>query len=228
MAEVSAPLHGPGGGAVPDDDAVLLAGASWASAAQHECASVPAFLQLAAELLAHDAPDALVERALAAAEDEMRHAFLCADVASRYLGVRVVPTLPDAPGRPPLTGTAGLVRLATESWLDGCLGEGVAASRAARAAQLATDPAGQGARRTIACDEARHAELAWSILCWAVDRGGDEARGAVRSLRNAEVAGVTEVTCAATERYGVLSASRVNAVTERHCTHSRARLDALV
>jgi hypothetical protein len=208
------------------DDVVLFAGSSWESAAQYECASVPAFLQLAAELLAHDAPDALVERALAAAEDEMRHAILCADMATRYLGVRVCPTLPDAPARPSLPGTAGLVRLATESWLDGCLAEGVAANRAARASHLATDPVAKSAQRLIARDEARHADLGWSILQWAMRRGGDEARSAVHALRDAEIAGAMDEAHA--EHYGRLGTSHINEVTERHCTQSRARLDALV
>jgi hypothetical protein len=211
----------------PADDAVLLAGTSWQSAAQYECASVPAFLQLAADLLAHDAPDALVERALAAAEDEMQHAHLCAAVASRYLGIRVYPALPDVVPRSPLEGTAGLVRLATESWLDGCLGEGAAASRAARAARLATDPIARGAQRTIARDEARHAALGWSVLQWAMQRGGDEARAAVRSLRNAEISGATGSAYATTERYGRLGVSHTYEVTERHCAQSRARLDIL-
>ena len=45
-----------------------------ATAADLEAASVPAFVQLARELIAHDAPAALVHAALAAADDEVRHA----------------------------------------------------------------------------------------------------------------------------------------------------------
>jgi hypothetical protein len=210
------------------DDVALLAGRGWEGAARHECASVPAFLQLAAELLAHDAPDALIARALAAAEDEIRHTQLCAALASRYLGARICPTLPDVPPRPPRAGTAGLVRLATESWLDGCLAEGVAARRAERASQLATDALAQEAQRVIAREEARHADLAWSILSWATERGGAEARDEVRSLRNVEMTPCPTEGDPATARYGRLGASHVNEVTERHHARSRDRLDALL
>jgi len=206
----------------------LLAGWAWERAAQDECASVPAFLHLAAELLAHDAPDALIERCLVAAEDEMVHARLAAELASRYLASRVDPTYPAVAPRPPLAGQAGLVRLATESWLDGCLGEGMAAARAARAARLDGDSYAQSAQRTIARDEARHAELGWSILQWATEVGGDDVRDAVRGLRDAEMGGTSTEGSAVTERYGRLGPAHVREVTERHCTRSRARLDALL
>ena len=207
-------------------DEALLAGWAWAQAAQEECASVPAFLHLAAELLAHDAPDALVERCLAAAEDEMVHARLAAELASRLLASHVDPTYPDVAPRPPLAGRAGLVRLATESWLDGCLGEGLAAARAARAAQLDGDSRAQSAQRAIARDEARHAELGWSLLKWATEGGGDDVRDAVRALRDVEMAASGTESTTATERYGRLGPVHVREVTEQHCASSRARLDA--
>jgi hypothetical protein len=61
-----------------------------------------------------------------------------------------------------------LQRLAVETLLDGCLEETIASIWAARAADAALDPCVAGALRTIAADEARHAELAWRILAWAV------------------------------------------------------------
>ena len=187
---------------------------------------MPAFLHLAAELLAHDAPDALIERCLAAAEDEMVHARLAAALASRFLASRVCPTYPDVAARPPLAGRAGFVRLATESWLDGCLGEGMAAARAARAARLDGDCDAQSAQRAIARDEARHAELGWSILKWATEVGGDDVRDAVRGLRDVEMDTSSTEGGAAIERYGRLGPADVREVTERHCASSRARLDA--
>jgi hypothetical protein len=132
------------------------------------------------------------------------------------------------PPRPPRAGTAGLVRLATESWLDGCLAEGVAASRAERASQLATDAPARGAQDIIARDEARHADLGWSILSWATERGGTEARDEVRSLRDAEVTAAPAEGDPATARYGRLGAPHVDEVTERHLARSRDRLDALL
>jgi hypothetical protein len=206
----------------------LLAGWEWERAAQDECASVPAFLHLAAELLAHDAPDTLIERCLAAAEDEMIHAHLAAELASRYLASRVYPTYPDVAPRPALPGRAGLVRLATESWLDGCLGEGVAAARAGRASRLDGDAEAQRVQRVVARDEARHAELGWSILQWATEIGGDDVRDAVRGLRDVEMDASSTEGSATTERYGRLGPARVREVTEQHCARSRARLDGLL
>jgi hypothetical protein len=140
---------------------------AWERDAQHECASVPAFLQLARELLAHEAPPGLIGRALDAACDEIRHAELCAAMASRLLGVTVRPTLPDFDERP----VASLTQIARESWLDGCLGEGASATKAARAARTAQDPLERAAHARIARDELCHAVLAWDVLRWAVARG---------------------------------------------------------
>jgi hypothetical protein len=136
---------------------------------------VPAFLQLAAELLAHGAPLSLVERALDAACDEVLHASACAEMASRLLGYQVWPTLPELRPRP----TPSLVRLAVESWLDGCLGEGAAAKRAAREVLVARDARTRAVWARIAEDESHHAELAWDILGWTIDRAGSAARDAV-------------------------------------------------
>jgi hypothetical protein len=56
----------------------------------------------------------------------------------------------------------------------------------------------------------------------------DEARDAVRSLRNTQISGAMGDGCAATERYGRLGAPHTNDVSEQHCAQSRGRLDALV
>jgi hypothetical protein len=207
------------------DDEAFEAGLAWQSAAQYECASIPAFLQLAVELLAHDAPDALVEAALVAAEDEMVHARMSADLASRYLGDRVWPTLPDVPLRAPLAGQAGLTRLATESWLDGCLGEGMAAERARRGSRIATDRGAKMTQQVIARDEARHAELGWDVLLWAMRAGGDDTCDAVRSLRSAETEAVRHWPTGLA-RYGCLDGREINEVAERHIARRRRRLDA--
>ena len=207
------------------NDEAFAAGLEWQGAAQYECASIPAFLQLADELLAHDAPNALIEAALAAAEDEMVHARISADLASRYLGTRVWPTLPEVPSRAPLAGRAGLVRLATESWLDGCLAEGMAAERALSASRRAIEGGAKTAQRVIARDEARHAELGWNILRWATHVGDDDARDAVRTLRNAEIpAAVGDH--AGVDRYGCLGVRQINEIADRHTAKSRRRLDA--
>jgi hypothetical protein len=209
----------------PTCDEMFAAGLDWQCAAQYECASVLAFLQLAAELLAHDAPDALVAAALAAAEDEIGHARISSELASRFLGAHVFPTLPEV--APALAGRAALIRLSTESWLDSCLAEGMASARARRASHLAVDRGARTAQRVIARDEARHAEVGWDILAWAMQTGSDDARDAVSALRDAEIDAVRGGD-PGIAHYGCLGASDVNEVTERHIAYSRRRLDALL
>lgn len=165
---------------------------AWTDDAQGEAASIPAFLQLAAELLAHGAPDPLVARALDAAEDEIRHAAMCARQATRLGGRRVVPVVPPSPLRPAIAGVEGLARLAVESWLDGCLSEGAAAARAGWGAAHATDAASAMTQRRIHGDEARHAALGWDVLRWALRRGGARVVDAVAALRDVEAPAASE------------------------------------
>jgi hypothetical protein len=209
-----------------DDDHAGLARA-WAAHAQAECASVPAFLQLARDLLASGAPDALVERALSAAEDEIRHAHACAAMASRWLEAPVRPALPDQALQDRAAGPDLIARLAVESWLDGALNEGAAAARAGAAAARATDRAARGAQRQIAGDEARHAELGWSVLRWALARGGCDVAERLRALRDVEVpsGGDMEFDHALARSFGRLDAAADEAVTARHAARARRRLE---
>jgi hypothetical protein len=195
-----------------DDGAeAKAAGRAWERDAQHECASVPAFLQLARELLVHDAPAHLVERALDAACDEIAHARLCADMASHLLGERVVPSLPVVTPRPVPT----LTHLAAESWVDGCLGEGAAAKRAGRAAELARHRGARFAQGRIERDETRHAELAWDVLRWAVHRGGPDTRDAVHDLAMRALS-PPRVRNGGLEAYGQLDPHHADPIFERH------------
>ncbi len=200
---------------------------AWARDAQAEAASVPAFLQLAAELLAHDAPHALVAAALDAAEDEIRHARACAHMASRLSGAAVRPVLPDVPPRAPLAGPAGIARLGVESWLDGCLGEGAAAERAVRASHAAIDPVARRTRACIARDEARHAELGWHVLAWSIVRGGEDVAAYVRAHRDAEPAGADQAADRG-EQLGVLGRADLEAGLAQHSRAARNRLDRLL
>jgi hypothetical protein len=167
--------------AVCAEDAEL--GFTWIDNMQHEHASVFAFLQLAFELEAVSAPPELIDRALAAAEDEVLHTALCATLARRHLGVNdaaIAPSTPDDWTRPVLDRPLALQRLATESLLDGCLNEGAAASEARFGALHARDPQARAIQSQIARDEERHTELAWDILTWALSIGGSATLEATR------------------------------------------------
>jgi len=155
-------------------------GARWAVAARAEAASIPTFVGLAQDLRLAGAPDALILRALTAAQDEVRHAVSSAKIASRYLGQEVAVEIPpvragDADG----DRTTLLTRLAVESWQDGCLNEGTEAAVADARAAKTRDNCVKRTLKNIAREEATHAALAWDVLRWATETGGDPIRDAV-------------------------------------------------
>jgi len=176
----------------PSADKALAAG--WVDDARAELASVPAFLRLAAELEVVGAPADLRRDAIAAADDEQRHAAAALALASRWsggvlaLGPLVAPPRFDRPSE------AALTALALEAWQDGCLGEGTAALAARQGLARARDPQATRALSRIAPDEERHAELSWRIVEWALRTGVTRVRDAVADA----VLGAT-VLCATAE-----------------------------
>lgn len=138
----------------------------WAKRAADEHASVPAFLQLAHELLLLNAPCELVERALDAAEEELGHAAAAARLAGRFAGRPVFTTAPTFSLRTPLDRSRALTRLARESWLDGCINEGLAAQIARAEAEQSRDAEEAAVCDVIAREEAGHAALAFDVLLW--------------------------------------------------------------
>lgn len=152
---------------------------AWLDSARAECGSIPAFFALARDLAAAGAPASLVERALAALRDEVRHTARCSEIASSLAGWRVQPALLPPPPARDVDRRAALVRMALEAWHDGCLGEGAAAARARRSFQGASDAAARAALGEIARDEAQHAELAWRVLAFCLAEGGREVREAI-------------------------------------------------
>jgi hypothetical protein len=166
-------------------DAARRAGlaAAWTEAARMEHASIAAFARFTLELLAFGAPASLVEQAQAATADETRHAQLCFALASAYAGRAI------GPGPLSMTGVgvaSSVAGSAFNAFVEGCIGETVAAAEAVEAASLATDPAIAAVLRAIAEDEARHAALAWCFVSWALGGmpGADRAR-AVSELATA-------------------------------------------
>jgi hypothetical protein len=138
-----------------------------------EHASVPAFERLAWELAEHGAPRSLIERARAAAAEEIRHARTCFALAAAYLGRDVrapeLPYLRERRARP-------LPEIAAESWWDGCIGEGGAAQVVLTRAAAALHAAERRALRGIARDERGHARLAADVVAWASERSVAGAR----------------------------------------------------
>jgi hypothetical protein len=154
--------------------------AEWTRDALFEHASVASFGRFAMELLAVGAPADLVEEAHRAALDEARHARLCFALASAYAGETI------APGAFPFDGrvevVADLASIAARAAKEGCIGETVATVIAAEELSGAQDPAVRKALEVIAQDEARHAELAWRTVAWAIRVGDARVRAAVEEV----------------------------------------------
>jgi hypothetical protein len=138
----------------------------WCEAAATEHASVAAFARLALQLLALDAPAALIADTHRAALDEIRHARMSFGLASKFSGDAVGP----AALTMPRLEQPNLETLVRETFIDGCIGETVAALAAYHEADLSDDAAIVFVQRRIADDERRHAELGWRIVAWGLQR----------------------------------------------------------
>jgi hypothetical protein len=141
------------------------AAARWCEAAQYEHASVASFTRAAAELAALGAPIELVRRCHDAARDEARHAEAALAIAASVGGTAL-----RFGALPPIDQTTrALQAVALEALIDGCWGE-AAAAVIARIGASRAEPTIADVLTTIACEETRHAELAWATVKWAVDR----------------------------------------------------------
>jgi hypothetical protein len=145
-----------------------------------EHASVASFARVSLELMALGAPADLVAAAHQAALDEIEHARVCFALASRYRGEPVGAAPLEIPAA--LALRSDLVEVAVSTFVEGCIGETLSAALANEQAARATDPEVRAALELIAADEARHAELAWRTVAWALREGGSRVRDAIARL----------------------------------------------
>jgi hypothetical protein len=147
-----------------------------------------------------------------AARDEIDHAQRCFALAARYRD--------DAPGAGALDAgisplSVDLVEVARAAFVEGCIGETLAAIIAAEQRDVASDAGVRAALTKIAADEARHAELSWRFVAWALERGGAAVRDATaRALPDAARHAPAVVTSEdpALHAHGRLSAHHVRAL----------------
>ena len=156
-------------------------GAFLSRAAYLEGVSVPAFTRLQRELTAHGAPAPLVRAAARAARDEVRHHRVMTALARRF-GAE-----PAAISSPFPTHVRPLESVAIENATEGCVREALGAIVAREQAGRAGLRPVRTTLRGIARDEARHAELAFAVDTWALDRLAPAARRRVIEARDAEV-----------------------------------------
>ena len=146
---------------------------AWARDAAMEHASVASFARFTLELLALGAPADLVMGAQEAARDEIEHARACFAIASRHAGTNLGPGKLDVGGAVPAINIGAVI---TAAILEGCIGETLSALLAETRLARAEDADVRAALRRIANEEARHAELAWSFVGWAIASGGSDLR----------------------------------------------------
>ena len=159
-----------------DESCASPLGRSLAAIAYLEAASVDAFEQLADALLGWGAPEQLVERCRAAAEDERHHARWFTALAAAY-GARV-PT-PTRIDEVPTTRLA----VAEHNAREGCVLETFAALIAGVRARRAPDPRLRRVFTRVAADEARHAQLAWDLDAWFRTQLSADANARVEAAR---------------------------------------------
>jgi len=160
-----------------------LIGEDWIQRALGEHASVASFSAFSIALMSNGAPSHLVDDALKAGLDEVRHSRVSFDIASKLTGKDVGPgPLPESR----LEFDRDLKALALAVAKEGCVDETLSAFAAAVEVEHITDVLNQGLQDTpysnidhdllsfirnelvnIAMDESNHSALAWRTLNWA-------------------------------------------------------------
>jgi hypothetical protein len=132
------------------------AGGYLARMAHFEAASVAAFRQLADELEALGAPDALVERAEESAHDEVNHAQAIGALARKRGAVPPAPRLRAVKPR-------SVFALALDNVREGCVREAFGALIGLYQAEHATDADVKRAMQQVADDEIAHAAFSFQL-----------------------------------------------------------------
>jgi hypothetical protein len=145
----------------------------WAEMGRMEHASVAAFARFTLDLLSLGAPAELVAASQQALGDEIEHARLCFGLASAYAGRALGPGELSVDGALEARSFETIVKTAIH---EACVGETLAALEAEAELAAATDPEVRRVLQRIARDEARHAELGYRFLRWALDRAEPDLR----------------------------------------------------
>jgi hypothetical protein len=183
-----------------------IAATDWlAHAAYLEAASVIAFVHLAADLARLGAPQRLIDAALVAATDEVRHARAIRAVAGVDVPrVRALPYRPQA-----------LFALARHNATEGCVRETIGAAINLHQARHATDATLRAVFAQIAADEIRHAELAWAIDAWARTMLSTDEHCAIDHARDEALRCVREIALPDDPRLGMPSRTTLHALVDQ-------------
>jgi hypothetical protein len=163
---------------------------AWLKDALEEHASVAAFARFTMLLLSVGAPPELVLASQRASLDEVKHARDCFALARRYGSSAAGPGALDVAGALLPLSLAQLVELTVE---EGCVGETLGALLAKEQRTLAKDAEAQRVLSRLERDEARHSELAWRFLAWAMQRGDPGVRDAAQRAFDKAARAITEM-----------------------------------
>ena len=157
------PVDDPSIAALGEADRALLASV-WHARAASERVVADSFVVIGDALRALDADASLVDLAVRAVDDEMRHAELSRVVASRYAGRELDPP-PRLPLRFPKHAAAS-PRLRHVLHVVGqcCLNETISSAFLEAAIARARAPLASAALRELLSDEVDHARLGWALL----------------------------------------------------------------
>ncbi len=188
--DVAAPEHRPDS-ELPEHVRERL-GQLWVDDALVEHAAIAAFERATLELMAMAAPPSLLGEVQLAAADEVEHATRCFGLAARFSGLEREPG-PLTSLEPRVRGLAGMdpedprvgadwVRLALDTFVEGCVGETIATLVAKRAQRRCEDPATLSLLSSIVDDEGRHAGLAWRTIQWILETCGTHRDAVLAAL----------------------------------------------
>lgn len=147
-----------------------VAASAWAFRAQVELDAAARFRRLAADPERASALPIVVKLARDAAEDEARHAELCAALTVHFGGSPPRLVSREAPPfQPP--GLSAREAVLTETVVASCITETVAATALGELREQATDPLVRSTVLQILRDEIGHARLGWAHLAAESERG---------------------------------------------------------
>lgn len=190
-----------------DHETRSVLAAWWAHVAQMEHASVASFARVTLELMSLGAPPDLLRGVQAAASDEIDHAQLAFQQASRFAGVTLAPAPMATAGVAPRMGAEAVLKgLISEA----CVGETVGVAEARAALSGCTDASLKAVFTKIIDDETRHAALAWRTLAWLLDQHPELVRVAEETFAEATSALLAGEVISMPDRpeWGLLGASR--------------------
>lgn len=169
-----------------DGEMAKQAAAHWIECARMEHASVAAFARFALQLMHLGAPPQLLQSTTQAMQDEIAHAKACFALAERYSGQ--AQSAGELEVSQALEQELEPARIAVDVFLEGCVGESVAALEASEMSRLCADSKVKAVLQKVADDEHQHALLAWRSLGWMLDSLRGSARDEVLDAIGRQVA----------------------------------------